>query len=265
MPLTTGLEGKVVLITGGSGGIGRAVASALAAQGARLAICGRDEPRLQQTVDEIRAGSRADILPIKANMTKLNDIRRFVGAAMSKFGRIDILVNNAGGLHVGGVLQTSEEELEYHIQLKLLGYLRASREVIEHMKAAGGGKIINIIGMAGKEPNPVLFLPGAIDAALLNFTKSLSKELQGDKITVNSVNPGPTDTALAEETFKSIGALAQKSPEEIRLQASRSNAAGRIASPGEIANAVLFLASEAANFINGASINVDAGESLGLW
>src|ERR1051325_586057 len=91
MPLTTGLEGKVVLITGGSGGIGRAVASAMAAQGARLAICGRDEPRLQQIVDELRSGLRTDIISVKAKMTRLNDIRRFVGAAMSKFGRIDIL------------------------------------------------------------------------------------------------------------------------------------------------------------------------------
>src|SRR5260221_4908690 len=198
MPFTTGLEGKVVLITGGSGGIGRAVASAMAAEGPRLAICGRDELRLQQTVDELRAGPRADIISVKANMTKLNDIRRFVSAAMSKFGRIDILVNNAGGLHVGGILQTSEEDLEYHIQLKLLGYIRASREVIEHMKASGGGKIINIIGMAGREPGPLSLLPGVINAALLNFTKSLSKELEGDRITVNSVNPGPADTRSEE-------------------------------------------------------------------
>ncbi|HEY6193210.1 MAG TPA: SDR family NAD(P)-dependent oxidoreductase [Bacteroidota bacterium] len=265
MPLTTGLEGKVVLITGGSGGIGRAVASAMAAQGARLAICGRDEPRLQQIVDELRSGLRTDIISVKANMTRLNDIRRFVGAAMSKFGRIDILVNNAGGMHVGGILQTSEEDLEYHIQLKLLGYIRTSREVIEHMKACGGGKIINIVGMAGREPGPLFLLPGVINAALLNFTKSLSKGLEGDHITVNSVNPGPSDTPLAEETIKSIGALSQKSPGEVPPQAPPPKVPVRLASPGDVANAVLFLASEAASFINGTSINVDAGESLGIW
>jgi 3-oxoacyl-[acyl-carrier protein] reductase/bacilysin biosynthesis oxidoreductase BacG len=265
MPFTTGLEGKVVLITGGSGGIGRAVASALAAQGARLAICGRDELRLQETADELRASVRADIISVKANVTKLNDIRRFVSAAMSKFGRIDILVNNAGGLHVGGILQIPEEDLEHHIQLKLLGYIRTSREVVEHMKATGGGKIINIIGTTGKEPNPLFLLPGVINAALLNFSKSLSKELEKDRITVNSVNPGTADTPLAEETFKSIGSLSGKSAEEVRLQTSRSNKLGRIGSPAEVANAVLFLASEAASFINGISINVDAGESAGLW
>lgn len=265
MPFITGLEGKVVLITGGSRGIGRAVASAMADQGARLAICGRDEPRLQQAADEIRAASRADIISIKANMTRLNDIRRFIGAAMSKFGRIDILVNNAGGAHVGGILQTSDEDLEYHVQLKLLGYIRASREVIPHMRTAGGGKIINIVGMAGKEPKPSFLVPGVTNAALLNFTKSLSKELENDRITVNSVNPGTTDTPLTEETFKAMGELTQTPPEEVRLQASRSTMYGRIASPVDVVHAVLFLASEAAGFINGISINVDAGKSTGLW
>ena len=262
---TAGLEGKVALITGGSRGIGKAVATAMAARGARLAICGRDEPLLQQAADELRASSRADIIAVKTNMTKLNDIRRFVAAAMSKFGRIDILVNNAGGAHVGGILRTSDEDLEYHIQLKLLGYLRASREVIQPMRSAGGGTIINIVGMAGKEPSPLFLLPGVTNAALLNFTKSLSKELEPDRIRVNSVNPGTIDTPLTDETFKSIAELTQKTVEEVRLQASRSTMYGRIGSPEEVANAVLFLASGAAEFINGTSINLDAGKSLGLW
>src|ERR1041384_6015028 len=265
MPTTPGLEGKVALVTGGSRGIGRAVASAMAASGARVAICARDEPLLQQAADEIRAACRADILAVKANMTRVNDIRRFVAAAAGKFGRIDILVNNAGGAHVGGIMQTTDEEMEYHIQLKLLGYVRAAREVIQHMKAAGGGRIINVVGMAGKEPSPYFLTPGITNAALLNFTKSLSKELEPDRITVNSVNPGITDTPLTEETFKAIAALNQKPAEEVRLQAARSTMYGRIALPGEVAAAVLFLAFDAAAFINGISINIDAGKSLGIW
>ncbi len=265
MSTTLGLEGKVALITGGSRGIGRAVASAMAAQGARVGICARDEPLLQQAADEIRAASRADILAVKANMTRVNDIHRFVAAAVGKFGRIDILVNNAGGAHIGGIMQVSDEEMEYHLQLKLLGYVRAAREVIPHMRAAGGGRIVNVVGIAGKEPGPHFMMPGITNAALLNFTKSLSKELEPDRITVNSVNPGTTDTPLTEETFKALAALTQKPLDEVRLQAARSTMYGRIASPGEVASAVLFLASDAAAFINGISINIDAGKSLGVW
>src|SRR5262249_4846967 len=156
------------------------------------------------------------------NMTSVNDIRRFVAAAGRKFGRIDILVNNAGGAHVGGINHTADEEMEYHIELKLLGYVRAAREVIQHMKAAGGGRIVNVVGIAGKAPHPHFMLPGITNAALLNFTKSLSKELEPDRITVNSVNPGTTDTPLSEEIFTALAALTQKTVEEVRLQAARS-------------------------------------------
>src|ERR1044071_1543239 len=139
--MLTGIQGKVILITGASKGIGKAIAHALAVEGARLAICARDERVLQLAADEIQAQTKTDVLPVKANMTKLNDIKRFVDSAAKKFNRIDVLINNAGGAHVGGVLTTTDENWEYNIQLKLLGYVRMAREVVPHMKAAGGGKI----------------------------------------------------------------------------------------------------------------------------
>ena len=254
-----------MLITGASKGIGKATAHAIAAEGARLAICARDERRLDLAAEEIHANTKADILPVKANMTKLNDIRRCVDAAVRKFDRIDILVNNAGGAHIGGVLTTTDEEWEYNIQLKLLGYIRMAREVIPYMKAAGGGKIINVVGMAAKEPNHLYMVPGVTNAALLNFTKSLSKELEKDKILVNSVNPTTTDTPLTEETFKQLSVLLQKSPEELCHSFALAMPQGRFATAEEVASVVLFLASDAANFINGISINIDSGRSLGIW
>jgi NAD(P)-dependent dehydrogenase (short-subunit alcohol dehydrogenase family) len=259
------LQGKVALITGASRGIGRAVAEQFAAQGARIAICARNEEDLRRTADEIRSQTRADVLAVKANLARLNDIRRFVGSAMKKFSRIDILVNNAGGAHVGGLLATDDEVWEYHLQLKLLGYVRMAREVVPHMKAGGGGRIVNIVGMAGREPGPLEMIPGATNAALLSFTKTLARELQPDSIAVNAVNPGTTDTPLALETFRSLAAATGRTPEELRLAAEQASGQGRLASPEEIAGAVTFLASDAARFVNGTSLNVDAGKSSGLW
>jgi len=263
--MNTGIQGKVVLITGASKGIGKATALAMAEEGARLALCARDERELKIVTDEIQHHTKADIIAVKVNTTKLNDIRRFVSATVKKFNRLDILINNAGGAHIGGIFQTTDDDWEYHIQFKLMGYIRMSREVISHMKKNGGGKIINIVGTAGKEPNPLYMVPGVTNGALINFTKSLSKELEPDHITVNSINPGTTDTPLTEETFKTLAAILQKTPEEIRRGAADLSPQGRIALPEDIAKTVLFLASDAANFINGISVNVDAGKISGLW
>ena len=263
--MTFNLQGKVALITGGSKGIGKAVALAMAEEGARLAICARNEDLLKLTAEEIKIHTHADVVAVKANMTKVNDISRFVNAAVKKFNRIDILVNNAGGAHIGGIMSTTDEEWEYHVQLKLLGYIRTAREVITYMKSTGGGKIINIVGMAAKEPGHHYMVSGVTNAALLNFTKSLSKEVENDNILVTSVNPTTTNTTLTEETFKSLALAQGKTPEEVRRAIIASYPQGRMATAEDIARTVLFLASDAAVFLNGTSINVDGGKSLGLW
>ena len=262
--MLTGLQGKVALITGGSKGIGRAIAIALAEEGVRLALCARDERELKLTTDEIQHHTKADIIAIKANLTKLNDIRRFVNMSIKKFNRIDILINNAGGAHIGGIFQTTDDDWEYHIQLKLLGYIRMAREVIPYMRKNGGGKIINIIGTAGNEPNSLFMVPGVTNAALINFTKSLSKELEQDHITVNSINPGTTDTPLTKETINSLANIFQKTPDEILKSLVEISPQGRLATPDEVARVVVFFASDSANYINGVSLNVDAGKVAGL-
>lgn len=259
------LQGKIAVITGASRGIGKAIALAMAAEGVRLALCARDEEALKLVATEIQSQTKADVIAVKANMTKVNDIRRFVDAAAKKFNKIDILVNNAGGAHIGGILSTTDEEWEYHIQLKLLGYIRMAREVIPHMKTAGRGRIINIVGTAGKEPSALYMVPGVTNGAILNFTKSLSKELEHDAITVVSVNPGTTDTPLTAETFKALAEVFKKTPEEVRKASADLSPRGRLGTPEEVAAVVLFLASEAAASINGVSINVDAGKILGVW
>jgi NAD(P)-dependent dehydrogenase (short-subunit alcohol dehydrogenase family) len=262
--MVNGIQGKVVVVSGASRGIGKAIAFAFASEGARLALCARDDQALEHTATEIHSQTHADILALKANLTKVSDIRRFVAATVKKFGRVDILINNAGGAHVGGISETTDEEWEYHLQLKLLGTIRMSREVIPSM-TGGGGRIINIVGMAGKEPIPLMMVPGVTNGAILNFSKSLAHEVEKLGILVNCINPATTDTPLTVETMAKIATARQKSPEELRATMTASMPQGRFVTPEEIAQVALFLASDASRFISGTSINVDAGKSSGLW
>ncbi len=260
----TGITGKVAVITGASKGIGKAIALSLAAEGARLALCARDDRMLKACADEIQAQTHADVIALKANTMKVNDIRRFVAAAMKKFGRIDLLVNNAGGGHIGGITGTTDEEWEYHLQLKLLGYIRMAREVIPHMTAGGGGSIINIIGVTGREPAPLTMVQGVINAGLLNFTKSLAAELAGDHVHVNAVNPATVDTTLTDDMLQRLAAALQKSPEEVRRSTEQA-LHGRPIDPQDVARAVVFLASDAARSINGTSLTIGTGRLHGVW
>lgn len=262
--MNLGIQGKVVVITGASKGIGKAIAQAFAEEGARLALCARDEHELKLTADYFQMHLKTDVVAVKANLTRLNDIRRFVNTVIKKFNRIDILINNAGGAHVGGIFQTTDEEWEQHLQLKLLGYIRMAREIIPYMRKNNEGKIINIIGTAGKEPSAHLMVPSVINGGLINFTKSLSKELERDNIQVNGVNPGTTDTNLTKETFQSLGTLWQKTPDDVRKLIETQQPIGRLASPEEIARVVLLIASNGMNFINGVVLNADAGKILGF-
>lgn len=227
-------------------------------------LCARTEDQLIQVQNEIKDKFHTDVLIVKANISRLNDIKRVVSKTVSKFKRIDILVNNAGGAFVGGIFQMTDEELENHLYLKLIGYIRAAREVIPYMQQQVGGRIINIIGIAGKEPSPTMMMPGITNSALLNFTKSLALELAKDNITVNAVNPGSTDTLLTESILSSLAAIQGTSTDEIRQTITTANPFGRLARPEDVAAAVIFLASETSTYISGISINVDGGMSRGL-
>jgi 3-oxoacyl-[acyl-carrier protein] reductase len=261
--MNTGLHGKVVIITGASRGIGKAIAYAFANEGARLVLCARSEEQLVQVQSEIKDKFHTEVFIVKANISRLNDIKRVVSKTVSKFKRIDVLVNNAGGAFVGGIFQMTDEELENHINLKLVGYIRTAREVIPFMQQQGGGKIINIIGTAGKEPTPTMMVPGITNSALLNFTKSLALELAKDNITVNAVNPGSTETPLTETILGSLAVIQTKTPDEIRQAITSANPFGRLALPEDIAAAVIFFASETSAYVSGISINVDGGMSRG--
>jgi len=154
-----GLQGKAVLVTGGSKGIGKETALQFAKEGANVAIVARGEEGLNAAVEELTHSAEVDVVGILADLASLADIKAAVKTAADKLGQLDVLVNNAGGAAVGGVLSVSDEAWEYEIQLKLLGYIRTAREAAVHLKKSDAGVIVNVVGASGKDPRPIASVP----------------------------------------------------------------------------------------------------------
>jgi len=261
-----GLRGKVAVVTGGSRGIGRETARQFLEEGARVMICGRKAETLEQTRSELAKTTGGDIRAIVADMTKPADIERLVNSAVREFGRIDILVNNAGQMYSGRFEVLTDEGLKEQLETKLFGFLRAIRLVYPLMKAQHWGRIVNLIGGAGKEPDPYMFGSGITNSGLLNITKSLSTEFGEDNVLVNAVCPGWVDTDLWRRNAQGLAAeLGAQSEDEARRRAARKNSLNRFGRPEELANAIVFLCSERASYITGVSLNLDGGRLKSLW
>jgi 3-oxoacyl-[acyl-carrier protein] reductase len=256
-----GLAGKAAIIGGASRGIGRAIAFGLAAEGCNVALCARDAKRLEATAAELRDASAAEVLAVPCDMSKQEDIARFVASAASKFGRIDIVVNNAGGPPPGTFEAHDEAAWQLALNQNFLSVVRTVREALPHLRAAGGGRIINITSVAVKEPIPGLILSNASRLGVVGLAKTLSRELGPDQITVNTVCPGLTLTDRMRELY---GARAQAGGRtldaELAGEAQRIPL-GRLGQPEDVAALVVFLASEQARHITGTTVQVDGGST----
>jgi 3-oxoacyl-[acyl-carrier protein] reductase len=261
-----GIKGRAALVTGGSRGIGRETARQFLEEGARVMICGRNAETLEKTRAELAQQTGGEILATVADMTKETDIARLIDATKKAFGTVDILVNNAGQMYSGRFAVMNDAGLKEQLETKLFGFLRAIRLVYPMMKERRWGRIVNLIGGAGKEPDPYMFGSGITNSALLNITKSLSTEFGEDGVHVNAVCPGWVDTNLWQRNAQGLAAeLAAKSEEEARRLAARKNSLNRFGKPEELANAIVFLCSERASYITGVSLNLDGGRLKGLW
>jgi NAD(P)-dependent dehydrogenase (short-subunit alcohol dehydrogenase family) len=258
-----GLADKVAIVTGASSGIGRATALAFAAEGARVALVARGSDRLQETAEAIRATGR-EALAITADLTVLEDVKRVPVETLTRFGRIDILFNCAGSAMGGLFWDIPDQVWVDALQLKFLGYVRLAREVAPHMMKVGGGRIINIIGGAGKEPSPT-FLPGAAtNSALRNFSKGLALALKPHGILVNAISPGPVRTPRAVRLIEQEAILRNITVEQVEKEREAGFVGGRMTEPEEIASVALFLASKQGVTLTGAEIDVNGGTSHGL-
>ncbi len=256
-----GLDGKVALVGGASRGIGRAVAAGLAREGCRVAICARDEARLNATADEIRAASGVDVLAVPCDMSVADDIRRFVDRTAAHFGRIDIVVNNAGGPPPGAFESHDDGAWQKALEQNFYSVVRTVREALPHLRVAGGGRIVNITSIAVKEPIPGLILSNAARLGVVGLAKTLSRELGPDNITVNNVCPGLTLTDRMRELYGGRAQATGRSLEELLADEGRRIPLGRLAEAEDVAALVVFLASGQARQITGTTIQVDGGST----
>jgi NAD(P)-dependent dehydrogenase (short-subunit alcohol dehydrogenase family) len=250
------LKGKVAAITGGSEGIGKATALRLAAEGAGIALCARRAEPLAAAAREIEAAGAA-VLAVNADASKADDMERFISATVERFGRIDILVNNAGGSGQLAFDKVDDALWRQDLEVKLFGPLRGVRCVIPHMKQQGGGSIINLTMAAAATPGANQLPTVVSRSAGATLAKALSKELAPFNIRVNVVCVGKIKTPQQERGAKRAGL----SLEEHYARNSKSVPLGRMGEPADIANAIAFLVSDAANYVTGTCINVDGGLS----
>lgn len=254
-----GLKGKVALIGGASQGMGRAAALLFAREGARIAICARGEAGLNATAETIRKETGGDVLPIVADMSKAEDIQKFVAKSAAHFGRIDIIVNNAGGPPPGEFMKFTDEDWDRAYQLCFMSATRMTREAVPHMRKAGGGRVINITSFAVKEPVAGLVLSNAIRSAVTGLAKTLSRELAKDNILVNNVCPGRIHTERAQKLNEARAERLKRPFEEINREMAAEVPLGRYGTADEAADLIVFLASERASYITGTTIQIDGG------
>jgi len=251
------LTGRRAIVTGGSKGLGAAIARELLAEGAAVAICARHRDELEATAEELRqTGGR--VVAAVADVTSPDQIQEFVDQAVGELGGLDVLVNNAGRAHPGNFGSLTDADFQADLEVKLFAQLRCSRASLPHLRAAGGGAIININAIYGRQPDPDFFATSVDRAACLAFNKALAMELAPERILVNSVNIGFVRTPqwdnihqrrapqLSEDEF-----LAQTASGEVPL--------GRFGEAEEVSGLVAFLASARASYITGASIDVSGG------
>ena len=259
-----GLQNKAALVAAASKGLGRAVAEELAREGARVAICSRNQTLIEQVAGEIAGATGSEVFGLRADVSRTEDVEKLVSAVAGRFGTIDILVTNAGGPPPGtfDTLENSAWTDAFH--LNLLSVVDLCRAAIPYMKANRWGRIINVTSISVKQPVDGLLLSNSLRAGVVGLAKTLSKELGPDNILVNNVCPGFTMTDRVDQLANATAERTGVSREDVFRDWESTIPLGRIASTAEFAALVAFLASERASYITGTTIPIDGGAVQGL-
>ncbi|HZH76373.1 MAG TPA: SDR family oxidoreductase [Archangium sp.] len=252
------LGGKVVLVTGGSDGLGATVARRLVREGARVALCARGAERLESTAAALREAG-GEVLARVADVSRPEEVDRFVEAVVARWGRVDALVNNAGTAAARPFAEVDDAAWEADLQLKLFAAVRTSRRVLPLLREAGGGSIVNVLAVGAKAPGANSMPSSVSRAAGMALTKALSKELGPAGIRVNAVLVGLIESGQWERQAAAAG-----QPVEALYTKLAKNAAiplGRVGKAEEFADVVAFLLSPRAGYVSGTALNVDGGLS----
>lgn len=254
-----GLKGKVAIIGGGSKGLGRACADSLAQEGADLVICSRNAGELDLAAHEIGSASGVEVLPVAADLSRLEDIQTLVKRTVDHFGRLHILVNNSGGPPAGRAADITEEVWHQSIDMALLFFIRMSREAVPHMKNGKWGRIVNVLASSVFQPIDNLVTSGVTRMGAVAFAKSLSDEVGRDNILVNNVAPGYLLTDRMMHIFETRSNETGANVEDLLKAHSSTIPVGRLGRPEELGDLVTFLTSEKNSYTTGTTILVDGG------
>ncbi|MBM3217708.1 MAG: SDR family oxidoreductase [Candidatus Rokubacteria bacterium] len=254
-----GLKGKVAIITGGSEGLGKATAEKFAKCGAKVAICARRADVLDAAAKQIEK-SGAEVLAMPTDVTKSDQVAKFVDAVIGRWGGVDVLLNNAGTSQAASFLDVTDETWTYDWDLKVMGAIRFCKLVVPAMKKRGGGAIINVTTIGGKTPLAKALPTSMTRAAGINLTKSLSKEYAADQIRVNTICLGVVKSAQWTRRFKGGDLDAYYAD----MAKQRGVPLGRLGEAEEFADLAAFLASDRAKWITGTAINFDGGAAAAV-
>ena len=262
--METGLKNRVAIVAASSQGIGKATAEAFAAEGCKVALCARNAKTLNAVADKIKNQYSVDVYAEPVDVTDRAAIHQFVEAVVAKFGGVDICITNAGGPPAKGFLAATLEEWRKAIDLNFLSTVYLCQEVIPHMQKKHWGRIITITSITTKQPVTDLVLSNAVRAAVVGLVKSLANEFGKDGILVNNVGPGYTATDRLKDLAKARSATTGKSEKDIFAGWAVDSPLHRVGEPREVADTIVWLASERASFITGQTILVDGGSYKGL-
>jgi 3-oxoacyl-[acyl-carrier protein] reductase len=259
-----GLKNRVALVAASSQGLGLATAEAFAAEGCKVAMCARNRQALDGGAEKIRKQHGVEVLTEAFDVTDAAAVSRFVGHVAAQFGGVDICVTNAGGPPAKGFLAASLEDWQHAIDANFLSTVYFCREVIPHMQRKKWGRIITITSITTKQPVTDLVLSNAVRAGVVGLVKSLANEFGKDGILVNNVGPGFTATDRLKELAKARSAATGKPQQEIFDGWAADAPLKRLGEPRELADAIVWLASERASYITGQTVLVDGGMYKGF-
>ncbi|RPI44785.1 MAG: SDR family oxidoreductase [Betaproteobacteria bacterium] len=259
-----GLKDKVALVTGGSRGVGRAIARALLLEGAKVMITARDPQRLAATAAELAHDPGGEVRAAAADLEDDDAVRMMVETTIRELGHFDILVNAAGSVNPADFASLTEAAWPAVFEQKLNGYVRCLRYAIPHLKTRGWGRIINLAGVGGREAGALTIPVGLNNAAVLNLTKSIALLMAPYNVLANAVVPHIIDTDRQDETMSLLSALSGKPEAAIRKERLEKLPLKRMGRADEVASVVAFLASERSSFVVGAAWHVDGGAYHGI-